>query len=80
MFKKIALAGLATALLFGAIPAQAGQSWNGMFLNGLRVNGLSLYGVTLKGIATTGVQSGKSGQDTATRFQLVSVKLPPATR
>ena len=120
MFKKIALAGLATALLFGAIPAQAavglngislngmrqnglslngmranglslngtranglslnGMRANGLSLNGLRANDLSLNGVARKGTATTGAESAKPGQDTATRFQLVSVKLPPATR
>jgi hypothetical protein len=90
MFKKIALAGLATALLFGAIPAQAGISVNGISINGISVNGVSQNGFVLNGVKLNGVKlngeringmtPNQADTAAASRLRVVSVKLPPATR
>lgn len=76
MFRKIALAGCAAALLFGAIPAQAGlttngiglngQVFNGINLNGFSFNGVNLNGNSLNGINFNGLQlNGRSVQGTS---------------
>jgi hypothetical protein len=75
MFQKIALAGLATALLFGAVPAQAGISVNGISINGVKLDGFVLNGERINGMTPT-----KPIQAAASRSRVVSVKLPPAAR
>ncbi len=49
MFQKIALAGLAAALLFAAVPAQAALTNNGRSIQGTHVNGRSIQGVSVNG-------------------------------
>jgi hypothetical protein len=70
MFKKVAFAGLATALLFGAIPAHAGMQLNGVRLNGMQLNGAG----------TSGVRGDETGTDTTAQVRVVSVKLPREPR
>jgi hypothetical protein len=54
MLRKIAIAGSAAALLFGAIPAFAGQTANGTGLNGTALNDGSWNGGTWNGVEESG--------------------------
>jgi len=76
MFRKIALAGCAAALLFGAIPAQAklnpNTTWsNGSARNALIGNGIQGNGRSLQGDAING-----SDMDRAQAPRVVGVELP----
>jgi hypothetical protein len=83
MFKKIAFAGCATALLFGAIPAQAGlytngRSIQGLSVNGLYTNGLFANGLFANGISVNGVPTGPTDAGMSAGLQVIAVELPTA--
>jgi hypothetical protein len=93
MLKKIAFAGCATALLFGAIPAQAGLYTNGrsiqglsvnglytngLYTNGLYTNGLFANGLFANGISVNGVPTGPTDAGMSAGLQVIAVELPTA--
>jgi hypothetical protein len=81
VLKTLTLAGLTTALLFGAIPCEAagvqnGAEMNGWFTNSLELNGASADGVTLV-MPRPDLRLG-TAPDTTTLSHIVAVELPKA--
>ena len=87
MFKTFAIAGLATALLFGAVPAQAlitgnGLSVNALTENALTENALTSNALTENALTENSIQptavAGRQSLGTATGLHIIAVELPAA--
>ena len=63
MFKTVALTALATALLFGAMPAHADRIFNGGGSNGLVRNGLTSNGGGENGVRKNGAVWNGNGEN-----------------
>ena len=83
MFKTFAIAGLAAALLFGAVPAQALITGNGLSVNALTENALTSNALTENALTENSIQptavAGRQSLGTATgvRFDVVGNMLTP---
>jgi hypothetical protein len=82
MFKTFAIAGLATALLFGAVPAQALITGNGLSVNALTENALTENALTENALTENSIQptavAGRQSLGTATGLHIIAVELPAA--
>ncbi len=82
MFKTFAIAGLATALLFGAVPAQALITGNGLSVNALTENALTSNALTENALTENSIQptavAGRQSLGTATGLHIIAVELPAA--
>ncbi len=82
MFKTFAIAGLAAALLFGAVPAQALITGNGLSVNALTENALTSNALTENALTENSIQptavAGRQSLGTATGLHIIAVELPAA--
>lgn len=73
MIKTFAFASLTVALLFGAMPAHAGVSFNGGSYNALTTNALTTNGRSIQGLSQQGAT-----KDATPGFRVVAIELPAA--
>ena len=81
MLKTLSIAAVATALLFGAMPAQAGMKLNGLRSNGIggngmHINGMTINGMTINGMTINGMRMNGTDAGAAQALRVIGVELP----